>query len=552
MLKIAIAQCNYTIGDFAANKKTIIEHIEKARLANADLVLFSELAICGYPPEDLLDYDWFVNECEAQVKEIATHAKGIVALVGTPIFNKGKGRRLQNAMAVLNDGQWQLSFTKTLLPTYDIFSEARYFEPSSELNLMQINGHKIGITICEDLWDIYNDFEYKNSPLQNLKRAGAELILSPSASPFNIGKQALRNTVFDGAIQRSGLPIVYCNQVGAHTDLLFDGDSCAIDKNGKQLFALPMFEPGMEYVVFEDGDLKPAPEYVSTGKEEVLDEEIPLLHKALVFGIREYCGKMGFKKALLGSSGGIDSAVVQALASEALGAENVWPILMPSEFSTGGSVTDAQKLSDNLGNKYSIMPIKPVYDAYMQSLEPEFKDLPFDVAEENLQARARGMMLMALSNKFGHLLLNTSNKSEMAVGYSTLYGDMCGGISVLGDVYKMKVYELARHINLEKEIIPTDIIEKAPSAELRPGQKDSDSLPPYPILDAIIDLYVEKKKGWKEIVAFGYEEALVKRVVKMINRNEYKRFQAPPIIRVTSKAFGRGRLIPLVAKYGVD
>lgn len=551
MFKIAIAQCNYTIGDFDANKAIILEKTEQARLAGADLVVFSELAVCGYPPDDLLDYDWFVQKCEAVVNEIAAQVSGILVLVGTPVFNKGKGRRLQNALALLNEGKWQFTFAKTLLPTYDVFSEARYFEPSTELNLLEVNGIKLGITICEDLWDIYNDFEYKISPLENLKRAGAQLIINASASPFHLGKQEVRNRVFEGCIQRSRLPIVYCNQVGAHTDILFDGDSCAMTRTGKQLIAMPMFEQGMEYVLFNGEDLVNTPEYVSDGQEEKIAEEIPLLHTALVFGIKEYCTKMGFKKALLGSSGGIDSAVVQALASEALGPENVWPVLMPSAFSTEGSVKDAEQLSRNLGNTYSIIPIKPVYEAYTQALQKDFQGKDFDVTEENLQARARGMMLMALSNKHGHLLLNTSNKSEMAVGYSTLYGDMCGGISVLGDVYKMKVYALARYLNRNGEIIPEIIINKAPSAELRPGQKDSDSLPPYETLDALLDMYVDHKKGWEEIVQAGYDTELVKRIVKMVNRNEYKRFQSPPILRVTSKAFGRGRQIPLVARYGV-
>ncbi|MCC7298007.1 MAG: NAD+ synthase, partial [Bacteroidia bacterium] len=376
------------------------------------------------------------------------------------------------------------------------------------------------------------------------KKAGAQLILHPSASPFHVGKGKVRDQVFEGNISRFGIPICYVNQVGAHTELIFEGDSQALNALGKTVCELPYFQEHLAYVDFKDGDF-----YESPIEPEIYDD-IETLHTALVFGIKQYFQKMGFKQATLGSSGGIDSAVVQALASEALGPENVLPVLMPSEFSSDGSVTDAELLSNNLGNAYKTLPIKDIYDAFNHTLKDTFSGKSFDVTEENMQARARGMLLMALSNKFGHILLNTSNKSEVAVGYSTLYGDMCGGLSPLGDVYKMKVYALARYINRNGEIIPETIIHKAPSAELRPGQKDSDSLPEYPLLDEILTLFIEDRKGRDEIKSLGFDPGVVDRVINLVNRNEYKRYQAPPILRVTPKAFGPGRRIPLVARYG--
>ncbi len=543
-MKICLAQLNYTIGDFEQNTAKIAEAIATAKLSGADLIVFSELAVCGYPPEDLLDYPSFIEACEQSLEAVAECCHGIAAIVGGVTKNTGKGRSLFNVACFMQNGKIEKTICKTLLPTYDIFNEARYFEANREWVTLDFMDTKIGIAICEDLWDQYNNFEYSVSPAEKLKLAGADIIIHPSASPFHVGKAKLRDYIFDDTIKRFGLPIVYVNQVGANTEIVFDGDSQAINKFGETVCELPHFKEELGYINFNGIDI--------TGKtiKPALHNEIEILHDAIVFGIQEYFGKMGFKKALLGSSGGIDSAVVQALASKALGNENVWPILMPSEFSSEGSISDAIELSDNLGNKYDLVPIKDIYSSFDKTLAPLFYGKSFDVTEENIQARARGMILMALSNKFGHVLLNTSNKSEMAVGYSTLYGDMCGGLSPIGDVYKMKVYALANYINREREIIPLSIINKAPSAELRPGQKDSDSLPEYPLLDELLGLYIEDRKGRDEIKSGGYDPSVVDRIVNLVNRNEFKRFQAPPTLRVTQKAFGSGRRIPLVAKYG--
>jgi len=543
-MKICLAQLNYTIGDFEQNTAKIAEAITNAKLSGADLIVFSELAVCGYPPEDLLDYPSFIEACEQSLEAVAECCNGIAAIVGGVTKNTGKGRSLFNVACFMQNGKIEKTICKTLLPTYDIFNEARYFEANREWVILDFMDTKIGIAICEDLWDQYNNFEYSVSPAEKLKLAGADIIIHPSASPFHVGKAKLRDYIFDDTIKRFGLPIVYVNQVGANTEIIFDGDSQAINKFGETVCELPHFKEELGYINFNGIDI--------TGKtiKPALYNEIEILHDAIVFGIQEYFGKMGFKKALLGSSGGIDSAVVQALASKALGNENVWPILMPSEFSSEGSISDAIELSDNLGNKYDLVPIKDIYSSFDKTLAPLFYGKSFDVTEENIQARARGMILMALSNKFGHVLLNTSNKSEMAVGYSTLYGDMCGGLSPIGDVYKMKVYALANYINREREIIPLSIINKAPSAELRPGQKDSDSLPEYPLLDELLGLYIEDRKGRDEIKSGGYDPSVVDRIVNLVNRNEFKRFQAPPTLRVTQKAFGSGRRIPLVAKYG--
>lgn len=542
-MRIFLAQLNYTIGDFEGNTALISSALEKAKSEGADLAVFSELAICGYPPDDLLDYPHFVEQCEQAMEAIAQCCQGIAAIVGGVMRNDGKGRKLHNVACFIQNGKIEHVVKKTLLPTYDIFHEARYFESNQEFNIIEFKGVKLGIAICEDLWDIYNDFEYNESPAFRLKQAGAEIIIHPSASPFHSGKYKQRDTIFTGNSERFGLPIVYVNQVGAHTDIIFDGDSQVINSMGKTICELPFFEEGTAVVEYNGSDI------VGTPVTSMERGEIQTLHQALIFGIREYFNKMKFTKAVLGSSGGIDSAVVQALASEALGAENVFAVLMPSEFSSEGSVSDAETLSKNLGNPYQILPIKNAFDTLVNTLNPVFNDRPFDLAEENLQARIRGMMLMGISNKLGHILLNTSNKSEMAVGYSTLYGDMCGGLSPLGDVYKLKVYSLARYINRSEEIIPNVIIDKAPSAELRPNQKDSDSLPEYSVLDEILYQYIEERKHASEIITQGYDQSTVYKVIGLVNRNEYKRFQAPPILRVSTKAFGQGRKMPLVAKY---
>ena len=542
-IKICLAQLNFKIGDFEGNTAKIADTIFTAKQKGADLVVFSEMSVCGYMPDDLLDYPWFVEKCEHSLDAVAQSCQGIAAIVGGVMRNPHKGRILQNVMCFMQNGRIQKTIAKTLLPTYDVFSEARYFEPAQETDIIEFKGHKIGIAICEDIWDIYNDFEYNVSPGSKLKELGADIIINPSASPFHLGKQSLRNRVFGGQASRFDIPVIYANQVGMHTELLFDGASRAINSNGEVAIQLPDFEEAVGYISFDDGVIN------SNATLPIEIDEIATLHQALIFGIKDYFKKMGFKKAVLGSSGGIDSALVQALLSQALGNDNVLAILMPSQFSSEGSISDAKKISENLGNEYHILPIENIFDQFTNSLTSVFEGREFNVAEENIQARSRGVLLMAISNKLGNILINTSNKSEMAVGYSTLYGDMCGSLSVLGDVYKTQVYALAKYINRNHEIIPNEIIEKAPSAELRPGQKDSDSLPDYDMLDEILKLYIEGKKSKDEITMEGYDSSLVERIVNMVNANEYKRYQAPPIIRVSSKAFGKGRIMPLVAKY---
>jgi len=542
-IKFCLAQLNFKIGDFEGNTAKIADTIFNAKQKGADLVIFSEMSVCGYMPDDLLDYPWFVEKCEQSLEAVAQSCQGIAAIVGGVMRNPQKGRLLQNVVCFMQNGRIQQTIAKTLLPTYDVFSESRYFEPAQDTEIIEFKGHKIGIAICEDIWDIYNDFEYKTSPGSILKDLGADIIINPSASPFHLGKQSLRNRVFSGQASRFDLPVIYANQVGIHTELIFDGASRVINSNGEIALQLPDFKESIAYIEFKNH------QFQSSNTVPVEPDEIETLHSALIFGIQDYFKKMGFKKAILGSSGGIDSAVVQALLSEALGSENVLAILMPSQFSSDGSINDAKQLSENLGNAHEIIPIKEIFDQYSSSLSSIFEGREFNVAEENIQARSRGVLLMAISNKLGNILINTSNKSEMSVGYSTLYGDMCGSLSVLGDVYKGQVYDLARYINRNEVMIPHEIIDKAPSAELRPGQKDSDSLPDYDVLDEILKLYIEGKKSKDEITMEGYDSQVVERIVNMVNANEYKRYQAPPIIRVSSKAFGKGRIMPLVAKY---
>lgn len=540
-MKIGLAQLNYTIADISGNTAKIIQAIHDAKERQADLVVFSELAVCGYPPDDLLDYPHFVEECWTALNTIAAETQNITAIVGCPSKNlQSKGRSLRNSAFILSDGQIQKKVNKTLLPTYDVFNEARYFEPNTLFEKVSIKGQEFAITICEDLWFDNNDFQYATNPLEQINASKNSWIINLSASPYYHGKYQKRLDVLKKVCQNSQLGLIYVNQVGAHTDLIFDGRSMVVSSKGSLIHESPAYQESLE--IFD----------IESQQKEIEDptlEGIESIHDALVFGIRDYFRKMGFKQAILGSSGGIDSAVVQALASAALGGENVKAILMPSDFSSEGSVIDAEALSKNLNNPYEIVPISGIFNSYEYALEPMFKDLPFNTAEENIQARSRAVLLMAISNKFGHILLNTSNKSEMSVGYTTLYGDMCGSLSVIGDLYKTTVYDLAKYINKEREIIPYNIINKAPSAELRPNQKDSDSLPEYDILDGILNRYIEGRKSANEIVQNGFDEVVVKRVIRMVNNNEYKRFQAPPILKISPKAYGRGRVIPLVSKW---
>jgi len=547
-MKIALAQLNYHIGDFAANSRKIIESIGFARQSGADLVVFAELSITGYPPRDFLEFEDFIQKSEDAVKIIAAECNGIAAIVGGPSRNQtGKGKPLFNTAWFLCEGVVKHLTYKSLLPNYDVFDEYRYFEPATKYSVVNYMGKKLAVTICEDIWNIGEVSLYKRFPLDELSLKQPNLVINIAASPFNYHQGLMRKQVLRENALKYKMPVVYVNHVGAQTELIFDGGSMACDDGGNIRESLSLFSEDFRIVDIDSSWHKNTPAAEIHIPETVSD--ISLVHGALVLGVRDYFGKMGFKKAILGLSGGIDSAVTMVLAAEALGPENVRGILLPSEFSSGHSIEDARQLAINLGCPHDLISIEDAYKAFEHSLQPFFKDLPFGLAEENLQARTRAVILMAMSNKFGYILLNTSNKSEAAVGYGTLYGDMCGGLSVLGDVYKTEVYQLAQYINRDKEIIPLSTITKPPSAELRPDQKDSDSLPEYDLLDRLLYQYIEKRKGPRELEEMGFDPALVSRVLRMVNVNEWKRYQTPPILRVSPKAFGMGRRMPIVGKY---
>lgn len=591
-MKIFLAQQNYHIGNFSANRDKIIKGIERGKAAGADLVLFSELCVCGYPPRDFLEFNDFINQCAESVEAIAKHATDVAVLIGAPARNPRKeGKDLFNAAYFLYEGKVQAEVHKTLLPNYDIFDEYRYFEPAFEWQCISFKGKKLAVTICEDIWNLGDNPLYRITPMEELIKESPDVMLNLSASPFNYAADTVRHSIIKAHTLKYNLPMLYCNAVGAQTEIVFDGGSLVYSAGGELVKELKYFEEDETLIdvaaiskiknqnskivqtaqVSKEeaqniAELKAVPKKEGRGETyfysaadvgrgtntlQYLEDEknIAEIHKVLLLGIRDYFGKMGFTKCTLGASGGIDSAVVQALAVEALGKDAVHVLLMPSEFSSGHSVTDAEKLSQNLGNRYDVVPIKNIYDVFMQELKPLFGDLPFSLAEENNQSRSRGNLLMTLANKFNYILLNTSNKSELATGYGTLYGDMAGGLGVLGDLYKTQVYALAKHLNRNGEIIPQHILEKAPSAELRPNQKDSDSLPDYAVLDSILFQYIELMQGPKEIIAQGFDEALVRRTLKLVNTAEFKRAQFCPIIRVSSKAFGVGRRMPIVGKY---
>jgi NAD+ synthase (glutamine-hydrolysing) len=558
-MKIFLAQQNYHIGNFESNTQKIIAAIEEAKKQGGDLVLFSELSVCGYAPKDFLEFDDFISKCYKAIDEIKEHADTIGVLIGAPDKNPVReGKDLFNAAFFLYEKEVQAVAHKTCLPNYDVFDEYRYFEPAYEWNIIEFKGKRLAITICEDIWNLGDNPMYRICPMDELMRQQPDVMLNLSASPFDYTHDEDRKATIKANVTKYKLPLFYCNAVGSQTEVVFDGTSYVFDKDANLCGKLPSFESALQsFILNDDGTIdapiiEPASRVPDKELNPIALEEnlnIEQVYNAIVMGIKDYFTKMGFTKAILGSSGGIDSAVTLALACDALGAENVRAVLMPSEYSTGHSVSDAEALSKNLGNPYDIVPIKNIYDSFLNELQPIFKDLPFSIAEENIQSRSRGNLLMAIANKFGYILLNTSNKSELATGYGTLYGDMAGGLGVLGDCYKMQVYALAKYINRHKEIIPNNIITKAPSAELRPGQKDSDSLPDYSILDKLLFQYIERRQGPKEIKAQGFDAALVDRVLKMVNLNEYKRNQFCPIIRISPKAFGVGRRVPIVGKY---
>ena len=546
-MKIAIAQLNYHIGNFEENTSKIIEYIGKSKAGGAELVVFTELSVTGYYPHDLLERKEFIEQSEHALNQIATHCSGIAAIVGGPRVNpEPRGKKLFNSAFFMYDGAIQHVVNKSLLPTYDIFDEYRHFEPNKTFSVFDFAGKKIAITICEDLWDeqeTQNEFGreklYQLSPLKELSALNPDLVINISASPFSYNQENARKNILVKNAIKYQLPIVYANQVGAQTELIFDGGSVYLNKKGEIEEELNYFKEDFRIIDTE----------ISTQNLQPKTDYIEKIYHALVLGIRDYFTKMGFKKATLGLSGGIDSALVLVLAVRALGKENVRVLLMPSRYSSDHSIDDALQLAKNLDIQYEIIPIQPMVDSFEQSLSDVFANLQNDITEENIQARTRGILLMALSNKFGNILLNTTNKSECAVGYGTLYGDMNGGLSVLGDVYKTDIFKMANWINRDREIIPVNTILKPPSAELRPDQKDSDSLPDYDILDQILFDYIELNLSPDEIISKGFDELTVLRTVKMVNTNEYKRFQAPPILRISSKAFGFGRRMPLVARY---
>ena len=599
-MKIALAQQNYHIGNFEKNIGKIIDGINWAKKQDADLVVFSELCVCGYPPRDFLEFRDFVDKCYESINTIKKYADTIGVLIGSPARNpQTEGKDLFNAVFLLHEKQIKSEIHKTLLPNYDVFDEYRYFEPAYDWKVMEFKGKKLAVTICEDIWNMGDNPLYRITPMEKLIPFHPDVMINLSASPYNYAQDIVRNSIVKAHVLKYKMPMVYCNTVGSQTEIVFDGGSLVYDINGCKVKEMKYFEE--DYQVFEleeltqtvskkesftiaelsrnenvsvskkasigevseavaspvGGDLEGAYYYsafevgrdMDTIQYLVGEKNIDEIYHAIILGISDYFGKMGFSNAILGASGGIDSAVTQVLAVEALGKENVRALLMPSQYSSSHSVEDAEALSKTLGNPYDIVPIKNIYESFLSDLKPIFKDEPFNVAEENIQSRTRGNLLMAVANKFGYILLNTSNKSELATGYGTLYGDMAGGLSVLGDVYKMQVYALARYINKDREIIPQNIIDKAPSAELRPNQKDIDSLPEYEKLDRILYQYIELRQGPGEIIDLGYEKELVDRILRLVNTNEYKRNQFCPIIRVSCKAFGVGRRVPIVAKY---
>lgn len=544
-MKIALAQLNYHIGNFESNTQKIISHINLAKTKGADVVVFAELAVCGYPPRDFLEFEDFISLCEKSAQEIAQHCTDVACIIGVPTKNPVlEGKDLFNAAYFIANGEVKQIVKKALLPTYDVFDEYRYFEPNTEFECIVYKGKKIALTICEDLWNINDNPLYVANPMDELMKQQPDLMINIAASPFDYGHDEDRIKVLSDNAKKYRLPLFYVNQVGAQTEIIFDGGSLVFDEEGALKAEMKYFDEDLQ--VFDFDEVQNVRNKYPVAERAT---DIEQIYDALVLGIKDYFVKSGFKKAILGLSGGIDSAVVCVLACKALGAENVMAVLMPSKYSTDHSVQDALDLVNNIGCGHEIIPIREAADAFDSMLAKTFEGLPFNLTEENIQARCRGIVVMAMSNKFGYILLNTSNKSECAVGYGTLYGDMCGAISVIGDIYKTQVFKLANYINKEREIIPINTIVKPPSAELRPDQKDSDSLPEYGVLDAILYQHIELKKGSKEIIAQGFEEVLVKRILRMVNLAEFKRYQTPPILRVSPKAFGMGRRMPIVGKY---
>ena len=549
-MKIALAQINPTVGDFQGNTQKIIDFSRQASAAGADLVMFPELAVCGYPPADFLDKPSFVaraGEAIAEIAATATSGNSLSIICGyvTPA-PPGSGKQAANSAALLRHGAVEFVQSKRLLPFYDVFDEQRYFAPAEIQNLYRLSDQRLALTICEDAWNdklFWPRRLYTVDPIEELMRAGGSIILNISASPYYRGKRDLRHRMLAAIATRHQAPVVMVNQVGGNDSLVFDGSSFALAPDGSVVAQARSFEEDL--VIFDSAAL--------TGDRRPMDpDEDAAVYQALVLGTRDYVRKCGFSKALVGLSGGVDSALVAAIAVDALGKENVTTIGMPSQYSSAGSIDDARALAKNLGICYKTIPIHDLFEQYTRSLEPLFAGRKPDITEENIQSRIRGNLLMALSNKFNALVLTTGNKSEMSVGYCTLYGDMVGALAVIGDVVKTEVYQLCHYLNREREIIPTPILEKPPSAELRPGQKDTDSLPPYEVLDPILQAYVERYETPEQIAAeYHFDLATVSHVVKLVERSEYKRQQAAPVLKVTSKSFGMGRRFPIAVKVQV-
>ena len=540
-MKIGFAQINPTVGDLQGNFEKIVKAYDQLVDAGADIVIAPELAVPGYPPQDLLFKSRFVPENLAVLDRLQKRLSKPALLVGFVDRNEGRGKPFHNAAALLQADQPMQKTHKSLLPTYDVFDEDRYFQPATQVAPLNFRGRRVGVTICEDIWtERYLPRPlYAVDPLRSLVDQEAEIILNVSASPFNLRKPAVRREMISGLAGTYQRPIFYCNSVGGNDQLVFDGNSIAVNARGELVAQLPAFEEASVVVDTE-----------SAGAATIPSENITAeLYGALRLGLRDYLAKCGFKSAVLGLSGGIDSAVVAAIAADALGPENVTGVSMPSQFSSRASVLDALALSKNLGIQCLQIPIADTFTVFKAQFKEVFAGRTEDATEENMQARLRGMTLMALSNKFGHLVLSTGNKSELAVGYCTIYGDMAGGLALISDVPKTMIYELARFINRKREIIPVSTIEKPPSAELRPNQKDQDTLPPYDVLDAILRLYVEENLSAAEITAQGFDEATVRWVQRRVDLNEYKRAQAAPGLRVTSRAFGVGRRMPIAQRY---
>lgn len=546
-MKIAIAQINPIVADIRGNSEKIIDYLNRAKSAGAELVVFPEMAVIGYPPMDLLENKKLIDDNLDAVKTIASYCKGISALIGHVAYSTNRPPLLLNAASLLHNGTILATQAKTLLPTYDVFDELRYFTPAITQKPISLLGHTVGITICEDIWNDsdfdniqYKEFRrYEIDPVEKLVAQGTDFIINISASPYCVGKNTVKWEMLRSVALKNRVPVLYVNQVGGNDSLIFDGNSVCVNANGEFIARAKAF--GEDLLIFDTESTSRIPNPAENIPRDIKD--------ALVLGLRDYMKKCGFSDAVIGLSGGIDSALTATLAVEALGATHVTGITMPSMYSSTGSVDDSVQLAKNLGIQIHTIPIVDLYYEYRKSLAQIFQGRPEDVTEENIQARIRGNLLMAISNKFGSLLLTTGNKSELAMGYCTLYGDMSGGLAVISDLPKTLVYSLARYINREREIIPQATIEKPPSAELRPNQKDQDSLPPYEVLDKILECYIEKRMSLKEIVELGFDEATVADVLTKVNRNEYKRIQAAPGLKVTSKAFGIGRRIPIAQKF---